>query len=105
MKIDTAPAMASLTIELEDGTAQSMGCGIYVIRQFDETTGTHQDVAVSTKALEGLKTFKPAKVPVELGFADYVGDGLWRIAQSQGGGNNWQDVIISLRDAQTLLAA
>jgi hypothetical protein len=105
MKIDTAAAVASLTIKLEDGTAESMGCGIYVIRQFDETTGTPQHVALSTKALEGLKTFMPAQVPVELGFADYVGDGLWSIAQRQESSDNWQDVIISLRDAQTLLAA
>lgn len=105
MTNDKADDFKLLSIKLEDGSAEHMGSGMYVLRQFDEASGAIQQVAISEDDLGTLRTHEAHNVPVEMGLAQYAGDGLWRVAQCHEGNDNWQDVVISLGDIERLLAA
>ncbi|UXC90512.1 hypothetical protein EGM87_15985 [Sphingobium sp. RSMS] len=94
-------------VKLEDGRAEYMGGGLFVVLQKDQTVRRHkwQNVVVSRSDLATLKAIPAHTVPFDDGTAEYVGDGYWRLLQMDHLAQRMHNVVLSGQDVEALLKA
>ena len=102
-KVTIGPAQ----VKLDDGKAEYMGDGLFVVLQKDETVKRRkwQSVVVSVSDLQALKALPALTVPIEDGKAEYVGDGYWGLLQMDHVAQRMHNVVLSGQDVETLLQA
>ena len=99
--------IAPPSVKLEDGKAEYMGEGIFVVLQKDATVRRHkrQNVVVSISDLQTLKASTRLTETMEDGAADYAGDGMWRLLQMDHEAARIQNVVLTGQDVEALLRA
>lgn len=102
MTINGAGSISDLTVSLEDGAANYMGDGLFLIAQRDEDTSEMHDVVLSVQDLKVIVALQDRTVPLEDGVAEHIGDDLWVVGQTDGG--RQQSVVITGQDCTALLA-
>ena len=102
-KVTICPAQ----VKLEDGKAEYMGDGLFVVLQKDETVKRRkwQNVVVSISELANLKASTALTETIEDGTADHVGDGMWRLLQMNHEAARMQNVVLTGQDVEALLKA
>lgn len=108
MTNDNAANISPLSIELEDGSAEYMGGGMYVVHQRDETAQEGQEaqsIALSTQDLEAIGAVQDLTVPLEDGVAERTDADLWCILQRDHEAQAAQSVVLSRQDLGVMLAA
>jgi len=101
-KISAAPR--SLALTLEDGEAERVGDGMFVIFQTNSERRRQTDnVVISSEDLGVLRLVPSLTVELGDGIAEYVGDGYWSIFQTDGRNGKPQNVILSGADISLLL--
>ncbi|WP_242153284.1 hypothetical protein [Sphingomonas sp. BAUL-RG-20F-R05-02] len=106
----TSESAAVLTIELEEGTAEPLGDGLFVVLQRDETISGKpmQNVVLTLEDLETLRAHEGAVTPVYLedGRAHWMGDHfLIEQADRTVEGHPVQSVALSANDTEVLRLA
>lgn len=103
----TKVALRPAQVKLEDGKAEYMGDGLFVVLQKDETVKRRkwQSVVVSMSDLQVLKALPALTVAIDGGKAEYVGDGYWGLLQMDHVAQRMHNVVLSGQDVEALLQA
>lgn len=103
----TPGRLSPAAVVLEDGMAQHMGDGYFMVMQKDATVRRNrfQRVLVGQEDLSHLQDSTALTESLEDGSADHVGDGMWLIVQRDETANVPQNVVLTAQDIGALLAA
>ena len=103
----TKVALRPAQVKLEEGKAEYMGDGLFIVLQKDETVKRRkwQNVVVSLSELTNLKASTALTETIEDGTADHVGDGMWRLLQMDQEAARMQNVVLTGQDVEALLRA
>ncbi|MCW2349801.1 hypothetical protein [Sphingobium sp. B12D2B] len=94
-----AAKFSSLTVILEDGFAEHMGGGIFVVRQRDDDSRkAFRKVVLETHDIEALMGSTALTVPLVDGRAEYAGDDLWVVYRTDELSGKPASVVLSRSD-------
>ena len=94
-----AKSPSALTVVLEDGFAEYMGEGMFLVRQREDTeTLSFAEVFLTIADIQALMASSALTLEIAQGVAEYAGDDLWVIYQNEALSPKQQGVVLSLSD-------
>ncbi|APL95973.1 hypothetical protein AI27_14620 [Sphingomonas sp. BHC-A] len=96
---------ASFLMDLEEGYAERMGGGMFVVFQKGAGRSAEDSVVVCSEDLSTLETVPSLSVELEDGRAEYAGAGYWCLFQTNSLNGKPQSVVLGANDVTAMLAA
>jgi len=97
----SAKSSSAFTVALEDGLAEYVGEGMFLVRQRedgDTVTASFAEVFLTMPDIQAMMASSALTLELAQGVAENAGDDLWVIYQTEGDSPKQQGVVLSLTD-------